>query len=222
LTRDGQDTRVLTIVNPEQLRRILKRLWDSNEFLSDYGLRSLSKAHETQPFEFGGRRVHYEPGEADTKIKGGNSNWRGPVWLPTNYSLIQSLEKYYRFLGDSYRVTMPGEAEQTLTLAQVSNLIAERLVAIYRRDGAGKAAGVSIRQSVPDRCPMAGSFAVLRIFPWRHGSGSGRGTSNRLDCIAGQFSAAQISSRRAGILERTSGGGGPARARCLIAKRCHE
>ena len=81
--QDGAITHVLTIVTDDQLGRILERVWDPAEFLSDYGIRSLSKTHEAQPFVFEGQAVGYEPAEAVTKIKGGNSNWRGPIWFPT-------------------------------------------------------------------------------------------------------------------------------------------
>jgi hypothetical protein len=136
LTRDGQDTRVLTIVNPEQLRRILKRLWDSNEFLSDYGLRSLSKAHETQPFEFGGRRVHYEPGEADTKIKGGNSNWRGPLWFPTTFLMIEALRKLHKAYGPL--LDIEDAQGQRITAGDMAQSLADRLIAIFARDAQGR------------------------------------------------------------------------------------
>ena len=134
---------LLALVDHVMLSRILSRLLDEQQFLSPHGIRALSRIHAERKDlgvvpGIGHALIDYEPGESTSGLFGGNSNWRGPVWLPTNFSLIQSLEKYYRFLGDSYRVAMPGEAEQTLTLAQVSSLIAERLVAIYRCDDAGK------------------------------------------------------------------------------------
>ncbi len=87
IDRGGDVTHVLTIVNRPQLERILERLWDPAEFLSDYGIRSLSLAHDAQPFVFDGQSVGYEPAEAVSKIKGGNSNWRGPIWFPTCFLL---------------------------------------------------------------------------------------------------------------------------------------
>ena len=80
----GETTHVLTILNQTQLERMIERIWDPGEFLSDYGVRSLSKAHEREWFEFDGRSVGYEPAEAMSKIKGGNSNWRGTISIPTN------------------------------------------------------------------------------------------------------------------------------------------
>ncbi len=136
LTRDGQDTRVLSIVNPEQMRRILKRLWDSNEFLSDYGLRSLSKAHETAPFEFDGRSVHYEPGEADTKIKGGNSNWRGPLWFPTSFLMIESLRKLHKAYGPL--LDIEDAHGRHVTAGDMAQSLADRMISIFARDAQGR------------------------------------------------------------------------------------
>ncbi len=136
LTREGQDTRVLSIVNPEQLRRILKRLWDSNEFLSDYGLRSLSKAHETAPFEFAGRRVQYEPGEADTKIKGGNSNWRGPLWFPTTFLMIESLRKLHKAYGPL--LDIEDAHGQRVTAGDMAQSLADRMISIFARNTQGR------------------------------------------------------------------------------------
>ena len=103
VNRGGAITHVLTIVNDAQLGRILERVWDPAEFLSDYGIRSLSKAHEAQPFVFEGQTVGYEPAEAITKIKGGNSNWRGPIWFPTCFLLIESLRKLAKAYGPERR-----------------------------------------------------------------------------------------------------------------------
>lgn len=136
LTRAGQDTRVLSIVNPEQLRRILKRVWDSNEFLSDYGLRSLSKAHEAAPFVFDGRRVRYEPGEADTRIKGGNSNWRGPLWFPTSFLMIESLRKLHKAYGPL--LDIEDAHGQRVTAGDMAQSLADRMISIFSRDAQGR------------------------------------------------------------------------------------
>ena len=104
-TRTEQRDYVLAVVDEAQLRRMLQRVLDPDEFLSPWGLRSLSKDHEAHPFRFADQEVRYEPGEADVKIMGGNSNWRGPVWFPTTYLMIESL----RTLGEAYgpRFTVP-------------------------------------------------------------------------------------------------------------------
>ena len=93
---DGSKRYVLSIADPNQFKRLLQRIWDPAEFLSPYGIRSLSKYHEQHPFQFGDRSMGYEPGEAEVKLKGGNSNWRGPIWFPTSVfadSLVPALRR---------------------------------------------------------------------------------------------------------------------------------
>jgi len=100
----------LTIVDEHQLRRMLERLLSPDEFLSDYGIRSLSKYHEQHPFAFGHSEVRYDPAESDNKIKGGNSNWRGPVWFPTTFLIIESLRTLGAGYGDDFKLTLPGDS----------------------------------------------------------------------------------------------------------------
>ncbi len=134
----GAVTHVLTIVNEQQLRRMLERAWDENEFLSPYGIRSLSKVHAQAPFIFDGRAVTYEPAEAASKLKGGNSNWRGPIWFPTCFLLIESLRKLARAFGSTYQLKPPALGGRALTFSQLGHAIANRLLRIYRRDAAGR------------------------------------------------------------------------------------
>ncbi|HLJ96462.1 MAG TPA: glucosidase [Gemmataceae bacterium] len=136
--RDGETTYVLTIVNQLQLVRLLQRLWDPGEFLSAYGIRSLSKAHEAHPFELDGRFVGYEPAEAVSKIKGGNSNWRGPIWFPTCFLLIESLGKLGKAYGTTYTVPLSGPNGQQITFPQMAKEIADRLIRIFTPDGSGR------------------------------------------------------------------------------------
>jgi hypothetical protein len=131
-------THVLTIVNRPQLERILERLWDPAEFLSDYGVRSLSLAHAAQPFVFDGQSVGYEPAEAVAKIKGGNSNWRGPVWFPTSFLMIESLRKLGTAYGPTLTVVSDREGDKPRTLVEVARDLAERLVRIFTRDASGR------------------------------------------------------------------------------------
>jgi hypothetical protein len=136
ISRGGEETLVLTIVDQDQLHRILQRIWDPDEFLSDYGLRSLSKAHLAEPFVLGGNQVMYEPGEADCKIKGGNSNWRGPIWMPTAFLMIESLRKLARAYGAQMTVTAPDGSKSTIT--EIAGSHADRLISIFRRDEHGR------------------------------------------------------------------------------------
>jgi hypothetical protein len=136
--RDGTDVHVLAIVSEDQLRGLLERILDPNEFLSEWGIRSLSKVHEHHPFVFGRSEVRYEPGEADCKIKGGNSNWRGPIWFPTSFLLIESLRKLGKAYGPTFKVKAPGSAEGELTLDKMAEEIANRMIKMFVRDENGR------------------------------------------------------------------------------------
>ena len=135
--RSGERTHVLTIVNQEQISRLLAQVWDPGEFLSDYGIRSLSKFHELHPFEFDGKSVGYEPAEAVSKIKGGNSNWRGPIWLPTNYLLIESLRKLGQAYGSSFAIALPGGGPPRL-FQEMAHDLADRLIRLFTQDSSGR------------------------------------------------------------------------------------
>jgi hypothetical protein len=133
---------LLSLVDHNMLPDILKHLLSEDEFLSDYGVRSISKVHShRQDLGYvqgvGQALIEYVPGESNSGLFGGNSNWRGPIWMPTNYTLIQALEKFYRYLGDDFKVAVPCLNNQEITLKEVSKLISERLVNIFRRDENG-------------------------------------------------------------------------------------
>jgi hypothetical protein len=126
---------VLSILGTRRLPRILDRLFSEDEFLSPYGFRSLSKAHKDEPYRLGNKTVDYEPAESDfCKIKGGNSNWRGPIWFPTSYLLIESLRKFSDFYPD-LKITRGGTE---VTLAQAADEVADRMIGIFRRNEQGK------------------------------------------------------------------------------------
>lgn len=133
---NGGKTRVLTIVTSSQLRRILTRVFDEGEFRSAYGLRSLSKRHREQPFELGHNAVRYEPAEADCKIKGGNSNWRGPIWFPTTFLMIESLRKLHKAYGNDLRITLANG--ETSTAGKMAGYFADALISIFARDAKGE------------------------------------------------------------------------------------
>jgi hypothetical protein len=131
----GHDHRLLAVPSRERLERVLRYMLDENEFLSPYGLRSLSKFHCEHPFrgegELAGRVVSYDPGESGTGLFGGNSNWRGPVWFPVNYLLIEALERYHHFYGDSFQVEYPTGSGHTMSLRQVAHELALRLTRLF-------------------------------------------------------------------------------------------
>jgi hypothetical protein len=119
---------LLAIPNRARLERVLRYMLDENEFLSPHGLRSVSRFHEHNPFELRvGHEVHrvdYDPGESRTGVFGGNSNWRGPIWLPLNYLLIEALERYHHFYGDELRTECPTGSGRFLNLREVAHELA--------------------------------------------------------------------------------------------------
>ena len=124
-----------------RLEHVLKRLLDENEFLSDYGIRSLSKYHEKHPFVFehhGHHEIQYEPGESRSNMFGGNSNWRGPIWMPLNYMIIQSLRKYYAFYGDQYLYEFPTGSGNKINLNQIANELSKRLIKLFEPNAEGR------------------------------------------------------------------------------------
>jgi hypothetical protein len=133
---------IMALVNQERLRRILTRMLDENEFLSPHGIRALSKYHDEHPFivqvEGQEYRVNYLPAESDTGMFGGNSNWRGPVWMPVNVLLIRALMSYYLYYGDNFKIECPTGSGNLMNLFEVSREIANRLAGIFLRDESGR------------------------------------------------------------------------------------
>ncbi|HEU4551689.1 MAG TPA: glucosidase [Chitinophaga sp.] len=133
---------LLSLLRGHRMKRILRRMLDETEFLSDYGVRSLSKYHEQHPYEFwlDGNRftVAYAPGESNTGMFGGNSNWRGPVWMPVNYLIIESLQYFHRYYGDDFKVEYPTHSGNYLSLKEISVELSKRLVRLFLRDENGR------------------------------------------------------------------------------------
>jgi hypothetical protein len=132
--RENHELHVLSIIEEHQLKAILERLWDEDEFLSRYGIRSLSKSHEHSPFRFETKEVRYEPAEADSKIKGGNSNWRGPIWFPTSYLLIRCLKKFGDAMGPHWGIHREGKL---ITPTMMAEEVANRMIDLFKRDAEG-------------------------------------------------------------------------------------
>ncbi|HOO16217.1 MAG TPA: glucosidase [Phycisphaerae bacterium] len=139
---EGRSGRLLALPARPRLERVLRYMLDENEFLSPYGIRSLSRVHAGEPCMClsGGDEfpVEYQPGEDTTGLFGGNSNWRGPVWFPVNYLLIEALERYHRYYGDDLLVEFPTGSGRTMNLKQVARELSERLVRIFRADEQGR------------------------------------------------------------------------------------
>ena len=133
---------IIALLNPERLRRILSKMLDENEFLSPYGIRSLSKFHERNPYvlHVGGQeyRVDYLPGESNTGMFGGNSNWRGPIWMPVNVMIIRALLNFYLYYGDNFKIECPTGSGKMMNLFEVSKEIADRLSRIFLRNEHGQ------------------------------------------------------------------------------------
>jgi hypothetical protein len=132
---------LLSPVNEHKLRLILRRMLDESEFLSDFGIRALSRCHQDHPYVFTSAgndyRVGYEPAESSNGLFGGNSNWRGPIWMPVNQLLIQSLTKLYSYYGNDFTVECPTGSGKQLNLWQIADEIARRVTSIFLRDPKG-------------------------------------------------------------------------------------
>jgi hypothetical protein len=136
--QDGKTVHALTIVDQHQLQRIMERTWCGSEFLSPFGIRSLSKFHEQNPFEFEGNKVGYEPAESASKLKGGNSNWRGPIWFPTCFLLVESMRKLAQAFGPDFRIKVPANPGQRLSFREMAQEAADRLIALFKLDASGQ------------------------------------------------------------------------------------
>ncbi len=169
--------RLLSLVDRSKLESVLPRLLDPEQFLSDYGLRSLSKGLLHEPYISDGHEVTYEPAESHSPIYGGNSNWRGPIWFPVNYLMVESLHVYHRYFGSTLTVELPRGKRTHATLAEAADEISRRLIRIFLRDATG-------------RRPVLGDVTLFQDHPhWRdhipfyeffHGdNGSGLGASHQ-------------------------------------------
>ena len=146
-TPGAGERRLLSIVDADKLRQSLRYMLDESEFLSPYGIRALSRFHRDNPYilHVNGteHRVDYQPAESSTSLFGGNSNWRGPIWFPLNFLLVESLQKFHHYFGDSFKVEFPTGSGNMLTLEQVSGEISRRLNSVFLRgqDGLRPVAG---------------------------------------------------------------------------------
>jgi hypothetical protein len=137
--KEGEDV-LFSLIPKDRLIRLLQHVLDESEFLSPGGIRSLSKRHE-KPYSISiegeDYSINYEPGESNTSMFGGNSNWRGPVWFPTNYLLIESLREYHKYYGDNLKLEFPSNSGINLNLSQIADQISNRLISIFSEDNQG-------------------------------------------------------------------------------------
>jgi hypothetical protein len=175
------ERRLLSLVTRDQLRSVLRYMLDEEEFLSPYGIRAVSKYHREHPYVFGvngmQHRVDYEPGESTTGLFGGNSNWRGPVWFPVNFLLIESLQKFHYYLGDDFKVECPTGSGRYHTLWEVAAELSRRLTRIFLRGPDGRRAV----HGMDDRYKCDPNWKDLVLFyEYFHGEdGSGVGASHQ-------------------------------------------
>ena len=138
----GGRRRLLSLLRRQRMQKLLSRMLDETEFLSDYGVRALSKAHERSPYVFSVKgtdlSVRYQPGESDSGLFGGNSNWRGPVWFPVNYLLIESLQKFHHYYGPEFKLECPTGSGAFLTLEEIAGELSTRLVRLFLRNTDGR------------------------------------------------------------------------------------
>ncbi len=176
---------LLSIVAPDRLGRLLSYVLDEAEFLSDHGLRALSRVHKEHPFsiELAGTvdTVDYEPAESTTPLFGGNSNWRGPVWFPINFIVIGALRRFHRFLGDGFTVECPTGSGRRVTLEEAADEISRRLVSVFLDDARRAPPRLRRLREIPDRPRSARPHPVPRILQRGHGGGPRRLPPNGLD-----------------------------------------
>lgn len=134
--------RLLSLLRGHRMKQLLKRMFDETEFLSDYGIRSLSRAHLDQPYIFDCMHnplsVQYQPAESESGLFGGNSNWRGPIWFPVNYLLITSLRRFGEYYGEEFKIEYPTGSGQLFSIDEVADAVSDRLTRLFRRDNEGK------------------------------------------------------------------------------------
>jgi len=173
--------RLLSIVNRDRLVRVLKPMLDESEFLSDHGIRSLSRYHENHPYTFhvNGQKhtIGYQPAESESGLFGGNSNWRGPIWFPINYLLIEALQKYHHYYGESLKVEFPTGSGNSMNLGEVATALSRRLIRLFQRDEQGERPIYGGQRAFRDDPHWRD---LIQYFEYFHGdNGAGLGASHQ-------------------------------------------
>ncbi len=175
-----RERRLLALLDPDKLTRILSRMLDESEFLSPHGVRSLSRAHAEHPYELviDGQqfRVDYEPGESRTGLFGGNSNWRGPVWLPVNYLVIEALQRFAHYYGESMKVECPTGSGRTMPIWEVSAELSRRLISLFTMGPDGRRASQGARELLQTHPEFKDHITFYEYFHGDTGEGLGART----------------------------------------------
>jgi hypothetical protein len=208
ITPTGDDRMILSLLPPSKLERVLREVFDEEQFLSPYGLRALSRRHRDQPFSVTvdgvTATVDYEPGESTTGLFGGNSNWRGPVWFPVNYLFIESMLRWDDGLGEAFTVEYPTGSGRRLTLREAAGDLAMRMVSIWLPDGDGRRPvyrGIERLETDPDWRDL------LLFHEYFHGdTGAGIGASHQ----TGWTGLVAHLLCRGGVIDRVGRAGGAA------------
>ncbi len=179
--KNEDEKHLLSLLRGHRIKKILQRMLDESEFFSDYGIRAISKFHDQHPYELfvNGERfsVEYTPGESTTGLFGGNSNWRGPIWMPMNYLLVESLERFCYYYGEDFKVECPTGSGVYMTLSEVANEISKRLAGLFLRDENGKRAFLGDNEKLQSD-PDFNNYILF--YEYFHGdSGRGVGASHQ-------------------------------------------
>ena len=196
MRRVGQEgRRIISIVNDERLRSVLGYMLDEKEFLSPFGVRALSRTHREEPYTLAVdgmvHRVDYEPGESSSGLFGGNSNWRGPIWFPVNFLLVEALQKFHHYWGDELKVEMPSGSGRALPLDEVAAEISRRLVRIFLRDDAGRRPVFGRFEKLHSDPEFSSLIPFHEYFHGDDGSGVGARAPDGLDGAGRQAPAAK-------------------------------
>jgi hypothetical protein len=171
------ERRLLSLLRGHRMKKLLSRMLDETEFLSEFGVRSLSKVHRNQPYTFHvSGQAHflgYEPAESNSSLFGGNSNWRGPIWFPTNYLIIESLQKFHHYYGDDFKVECPTGSGKYLTICQIVSELSKRLTRIFIRDEHGRRAAFGDNEKLQTDPHFRDYVLFHEYFHGDNGSGVG-------------------------------------------------
>ena len=177
---------LLSLLRGSRMKKLLRRMLDETEFLSDYGMRAISQ-HPSAiiPTNSVGNgnamAVSYQPGESTSGMFGGNSNWRGPIWFPVNYLIIESLQKFHHYYGDEFKIECPTGSGHMMTINEVAAELSRRLLRVFLPDGSGNRPVFGRLPEDAEGSAFPRPSAVLRILPWRHRPRRRRQSSDRMD-----------------------------------------